>query len=214
LDISSLIIAKNGCEVKMGRVGVAGIEVKIFFGSCAGASQCDKRNKCNGNFSGDQHQAQTCLLAARCTGATTGFIVASDQALWQSTSASRRLLLEEFKKREGFGVIVLSPFVAGVGLTIVEANHVIHYGRWWNPAVDAQATDRAYRRGQEKPVRVYLPILHDPTGQISDSFDELLDRLMTRKEELARSTLAKEGFRAVTDTEENTGEEMIASLSR
>jgi hypothetical protein len=40
-----------------------------------------------------------------------------------------------------FDVLILSPFVAGVGLTIVEANHVIHYGRWWNPAVEAQATE-------------------------------------------------------------------------
>lgn len=127
---------------------------------------------------------------------------------------TRRLLLDEFKKRPGFSVIVLSPFVAGVGLTIVEANHVIHYGRWWNPALEAQATDRAYRRGQERPVKVYLPILHDPTEQIPDSFDQLLDRLMTRREELARGLLAKEGFMAVKEKEEAVSDEMINSLSR
>lgn len=127
---------------------------------------------------------------------------------------TRRLLLDEFKNRPGFSVIVLSPFVAGVGLTIVEANHVIHYGRWWNPALEAQATDRAYRRGQTRPVKVYLPILHDPTEQIPDSFDQLLDRLMTRREELARSLLAKEGFMAVREKEDAVGDEMIASLSR
>lgn len=127
---------------------------------------------------------------------------------------TRRLLLDEFKSRPGFSVIVLSPFVAGVGLTIVEANHVIHYGRWWNPALEAQATDRAYRRGQTRPVTVYLPILRDPTGRIPDSFDELLDRLMTRREKLANSLLAKEGFLAVRDKEEAVGDEMIASLSR
>ncbi|SEG46670.1 Helicase conserved C-terminal domain-containing protein [Bryocella elongata] len=126
---------------------------------------------------------------------------------------TRRLLLNEFKQRTGFSVIVLSPFVAGVGLTIVEANHVIHYGRWWNPALESQATDRAYRRGQQRPVSVYLPILYDPSGQIRDSFDELLDRLMTRREELARATLAKEGFTPVADSEDNTGEQLIASLS-
>jgi hypothetical protein len=126
---------------------------------------------------------------------------------------TRRLLLEEFKKREGFSVIVLSPFVAGVGLTIVEANHVIHYGRWWNPALEAQATDRAYRRGQERPVTVYLPILHDPTKQVPDSFDQLLDRLMTRREELAQSVMVKEGFRSGAVSEESAGDEIIASLS-
>lgn len=127
---------------------------------------------------------------------------------------TRRLLLDEFKNRPGFSVIVLSPFVAGVGLTIIEANHVIHYGRWWNPALEAQATDRAYRRGQTRPVKVYLPILHDPTQQIPDSFDQLLDRLMMRREELANSLLAKEGFMAVREKEEAVGDEMIASLSR
>jgi len=127
---------------------------------------------------------------------------------------TRRLLLDEFKSRPGFGMIVLSPFVAGVGLTIVEANHVIHYGRWWNPALEAQATDRAYRRGQQRPVKVYLPILHDPSEQIVDSFDQLLDRLMTRREQLSRNLLAKEGFMAVREKEEAVGDELIASLSR
>ena len=47
----------------------------------------------------------------------------------------------------------------------MEANHVVHYGRWWNPAVESQATDRAYRIGQAKEVSVYLPILRDPSGE-------------------------------------------------
>jgi hypothetical protein len=127
---------------------------------------------------------------------------------------TRKLLLDEFKNRLGFSVIVLSPFVAGVGLTIVEANHVIHYGRWWNPALEAQATDRAYRRGQQLPVKVYLPILHDPTNQIPVSFDQLVDGLMTRRELLAQNILAKEGFKPVTVSEETAGDEMIASLSQ
>jgi SNF2 family DNA or RNA helicase len=58
---------------------------------------------------------------------------------------TRNAILNEFRQRQGFGVLIFSPFVAGIGMTIVEANHVIHYGRWWNPAVEAPATDRAYR---------------------------------------------------------------------
>ncbi|MFL6451763.1 MAG: DEAD/DEAH box helicase [Bryobacteraceae bacterium] len=77
---------------------------------------------------------------------------------------TRSGILEEFKARPGFNVVILSPFVAGIGLTITEANHVFHYGRWWNPAVESQATDRAYRIGQTKEVNVYLPILHDVTA--------------------------------------------------
>ena len=73
--------------------------------------------------------------------------------------ASRRRVLDDFRKREGFNAIILSPEAAGVGLNIVEANHVIHYTRHWNPAKEEQATDRAYRIGQKKDVYVYYPII-------------------------------------------------------
>jgi hypothetical protein len=130
----------------------------------------------------------------------------------KGAALTRQRLLGEFKQNEGFNVIVLSPFVAGVGLTITEANHVIHYGRWWNPAVEAQATDRAYRRGQNKPVHVYLPILNDPSGYISQTFDEVLDALMTKKEELAQSTLAKDGFVAMEGRKDEIQNTLIESL--
>ena len=64
---------------------------------------------------------------------------------------------EEFEQQPGFGVLILSPRAGGVGLTITGANHVIHLGRWWNPAIEDQATDRVYRIGQDKPVHVYTP---------------------------------------------------------
>lgn len=102
---------------------------------------------------------------------------------------ARRSILEEFEKRPGFGVLILSPHVAGIGLTITAANHVIHYGRWWNPAVEAQATDRAYRIGQQRPVSVYLPILTYAQGGTGSTFDERLDALMERKTALRRDFL-------------------------
>jgi hypothetical protein len=105
------------------------------------------------------------------------------------TREGRKRVLDTFRAGKGFGVIVLSPFVAGVGLTITEANHVIHYGRWWNPAVEAQATDRAYRIGQTRPVTVYYPILRDPWATESSSFDEVLDGLLARQRALARDFL-------------------------
>ena len=101
----------------------------------------------------------------------------------------RAAILQRFKSQPGFHALVLSPFVAGVGLTITEANHVIHYGRWWNPAVEAQATDRVYRIGQEKDVHVHLPILQDPEGRLGQSFDERLQALLDRKRSLARDFL-------------------------
>ena len=102
---------------------------------------------------------------------------------------TRGKILSEFRESSGFGVLILSPFVAGIGLTITEANHVIHYGRWWNPAVESQATDRAYRIGQEKEVFVHLPILRDDTGRIPSSFDQKLDKLLSEKQKLAEDFL-------------------------
>ncbi len=100
----------------------------------------------------------------------------------------RTEIVDSFQKGEGFGVLLLSPKAGGVGLTITAANHVVHLERWWNPAVEDQATDRAYRIGQLKPVTVYYPLavsqkLDHPT------YDELLDRLLSEKRKLSRSVL-------------------------
>jgi hypothetical protein len=102
---------------------------------------------------------------------------------------TRNAILHDFQNTPGFNILILSPFVAGIGLTIVEANHVVHYGRWWNPAVESQATDRAYRIGQTKEVSVYLPILRDPSRRVAPTFDERLDLLMDNKQRLAEDFL-------------------------
>jgi hypothetical protein len=102
---------------------------------------------------------------------------------------TRNAILYDFQNTPGFNVLILSPFVAGIGLTIVEANHVVHYGRWWNPAVESQATDRAYRIGQTKEVSVYLPILRDSSRRVAPTFDERLDLLMDNKHRLAEDFL-------------------------
>ena len=106
-----------------------------------------------------------------------------------SGARTREEGIGRFCKSEGFNVLIVSPDVAGVGLTIVEANHVIHYGRWWNPAKEMQATDRVYRIGQQKDVHVYYPITRDPEGNFL-SFDERLDSLLDRRKELAKEFLA------------------------
>jgi hypothetical protein len=79
-----------------------------------------------------------------------------------------------------------------VGLNITAANHVIHYGRWWNPAKEDQATDRAYRIGQRRPVTVYYPVLHHP-GEPTQGFDVKLDELVSRKRAMARQLLEPSG---------------------
>ena len=92
---------------------------------------------------------------------------------------ARESMLKRFKSSSGFDVIIMSPIAAGVGLTIIEANHVIHFSRHWNPAKEDQATDRVYRIGQTKTVFVYNLIGKIPNMM---SFDEKLDNLLNMKQ--------------------------------
>ena len=102
---------------------------------------------------------------------------------------TRKDIVDRFKNSNGFNAIVLSPDVAGVGLNLTQANHVIHYGRWWNPAKEAQATDRVHRMGQSKDVHIYYPIAKDPKG-LFDTFDQKLDAVIRRRRDLASEFLA------------------------
>ena len=106
----------------------------------------------------------------------------------KSSKLSRQQEINKYQKKNGFNVIIMSPVAAGFGLNITEANHVIHYTRHWNPAKEQQATDRAYRIGQQKPVKVYYPLAVAPNNEIK-TFDIVLDELLGRKSHLASSTL-------------------------
>lgn len=112
-------------------------------------------------------------------------IVNGDTDARSDRGASRQNLIDAFQNRQGFGVIILSTQAVGFGLNIQAANHVIHYSRPWNPAKEDQATDRAYRIGQAKPVTVYYPTVH---ARDFDTFERRLDELLTIKRELAAKT--------------------------
>ncbi len=108
---------------------------------------------------------------------------------------SRQQTIDRFQEEEGFNVIIMSPIAAGVGLNVTKANHIIHYTRHWNPAKEEQATDRAYRIGQQKDVYVYYPMaifpddMKDEEGNRMKSFDEVLDDLLAYRKNLAANTL-------------------------
>ena len=108
---------------------------------------------------------------------------------------SRQQTIDRFQSEDGFNIIIMSPIAAGVGLNVTKANHIIHYTRHWNPAKEEQATDRAYRIGQQKDVFVYYPMaifpeeMKDEEGNRLKSFDEILDTLLNNKKALASSTL-------------------------
>ena len=114
--------------------------------------------------------------------------VAGSSPSRNSKRPTRKRMVDEFQSKVGFNVIIMSPQAAGFGLNIVEANHVIHYTRLWNPAKEDQATDRVYRIGQYKPVFVYYLITVDP-GKSLVTFDQRLDELLRRKRNLATDFL-------------------------
>ncbi|MEU1516427.1 DEAD/DEAH box helicase [Streptomyces sp. NPDC005811] len=93
-------------------------------------------------------------------------------------------------------VFLLSLKAAGTGLNLTRAEHVVHYDRWWNPAVEAQATDRAYRIGQTRPVQVHRLIAE---GTVEDRIADLL----RRKQGLADAVLGsgEAAFTELTDSE-------------
>ncbi|MFE2030011.1 DEAD/DEAH box helicase, partial [Streptomyces hygroscopicus] len=113
------------------------------------------------------------------------------QLLHGGTPVARR---EEMVRRFQDGevpVFLLSLKAAGTGLNLTRAGHVVHYDRWWNPAVEAQATDRAYRIGQTQPVQVHRIIAE---GTVEDRIAAML----TRKRQLADAVLGS-GEGALTE---------------
>ena len=110
----------------------------------------------------------------------------------------RQPMIDEFSRAPNKSVLILGPRAAGLGLNITAATHVIHYTRHWNPAVEAQATDRAHRIGQTRPVTVHLPIVEGVTGR---SVEQVLDRLLVEKSTLARSVVRPTSELNVTETD-------------
>jgi non-specific serine/threonine protein kinase len=86
--------------------------------------------------------------------------------------ARRAALVADFQRDDGPPFFVLSLKAGGTGLNLTEASHVVHFDRWWNPAVEAQATDRAYRIGQKKNVLVHKLVCR---GTIEERIDTLVE---------------------------------------
>jgi len=106
-------------------------------------------------------------------------------------SSVRTQIVDDFQdpsKTGKFDVLLLSPKAAGVGLTLTAATHVIHLTRWWNPAVEDQCTDRAYRIGQTRAVHVHIPrSIHPLYGE--GSFDCILHNLLEKKRTVSEEML-------------------------
>ncbi len=113
----------------------------------------------------------------------------------------RQALLDRFAAHAGAAVLVLNPRAGGTGLNITAANHVIHYNPEWNPAVEDQATARAHRRGQTRPVTVRRLVF-------ADSVEEVIDERLRRKRSIAeRAVVGVEG-------DDADYQDIVAALSR
>lgn len=93
-------------------------------------------------------------------------------------------MVERFQSSDGPPLFLLSLRAGGTGLTLTAANHVIHYDRWWNPAVEDQATDRTYRIGQNDDVHVHKLICEG-------TVEEAIDQTIEQKRALAEQVLAE-----------------------
>ncbi len=105
----------------------------------------------------------------------------------------RKEMVHNFQTNPADKIFILSLKAAGTGLNLTAANHVIHYDLWWNPAVEAQATDRAYRIGQKSNVMVHRFIT-------KNTFEERINDMIQSKKALAEMTVS-------------TGENWIGNLS-
>jgi non-specific serine/threonine protein kinase len=84
----------------------------------------------------------------------------------------RKELVRQFQEDDNFPFFVLSVKAGGAGLNLTAAQHVIHFDRWWNPAVENQATDRAFRIGQNRNVLVHKFICR---GTVEEKIDEMIE---------------------------------------
>lgn len=126
--------------------------------------------------------------------------------LYGATSkGARDEMVQRFQSRSGPRVFVLSLKAGGTGLNLTAANHVVHFDRWWNPAVEDQATDRAFRIGQRRNVQVRKFIC-------VGTLEERIDQMLEKKRELAERVVGSgEGWLTELSTDELRS---IVALSR
>jgi len=115
----------------------------------------------------------------------------------------RRTLVQAFQADEDVPFFVLSLKAGGAGLTLTAAAHVVHFDRWWNPAVENQATDRAFRIGQKQNVLVHKFVCRG-------TVEEKIDALIASKQGLAEELLAGSGEVNLTAMSDDALLQMVA----
>ncbi|MEX0819547.1 MAG: DEAD/DEAH box helicase, partial [Pirellulaceae bacterium] len=108
----------------------------------------------------------------------------------------RKKLVDQFQRDDGPPFFILSLKAGGTGLNLTAASHVVHFDRWWNPAVENQATDRAFRIGQRRNVLVHKFVC-------SGTIEEKIDALIEEKLQLADDLLEGGGEKLLTEMSDN-----------
>jgi len=121
----------------------------------------------------------------------------------QTPVKQRAQLVQAFQQEQGPQFFILSLKAGGTGLNLTNASHVIHFDRWWNPAVENQATDRAYRIGQKKNVLVHKFIC-------KGTIEEKIDELIASKKNLSQEILSTQNEVVLTEL---SNEDLIKIVS-
>ena len=141
-----------------------------------------------------QFTSMLALIEEELVGANIGY------AKLTGSTTKRQEVVDKFQNGE-VPVFLISLRAGGVGLNLTTADTVIHFDPWWNPAVENQATDRAYRIGQDKPVFVYKLI-------IENSIEEKIQKIQQNKAELAKALLSEEA----SDSKLSLTDDILGSL--
>jgi non-specific serine/threonine protein kinase len=119
-----------------------------------------------------------------------------------TTVNKRKVVVERFQRDDGPPFLVLSLKAGGTGLNLTAAAHVIHFDRWWNPAVENQATDRAFRIGQKRNVLVHKFVT-------SGTIEERIDAMIAEKRQLAEEILTADGEINLTELPDDALMELV-----
>ncbi|ALO35306.1 helicase SNF2 [Colwellia sp. MT41] len=141
-----------------------------------------------------QFTSMLALIEIELVAANIGFVKLT------GATTKRQEVVDKFQRGD-VPVFLISLRAGGVGLNLTAADTVIHFDPWWNPAVENQATDRAYRIGQDKPVFVYKYI-------IENSIEEKILKIQQNKADLANALLSEE----VSDTKLSLTDDILDSL--
>ncbi len=115
----------------------------------------------------------------------------------------RKNLVSRFQEDESVGFFVLSLKAGGTGLNLTAASHVVHFDRWWNPAVESQATDRAFRIGQKKNVLVHKFVCQG-------TVEEKIDQMIESKRQIAQDLLEGDAGLLLTEMKDDELLKMVA----